>query len=92
MPIYEYQCKACGRISEFLEGVNQETARVSAKGRSASGRKCKYCGSKELSKVFSKSFVSTGAGIIGSQGGTTCCGRTERCERPPCSDDGICKR
>jgi len=30
--------------------------------------------------------------MIGSQDGLTCCGRTERCEKPPCSDDGSCKR
>ncbi|MFC1658800.1 FmdB family zinc ribbon protein [Candidatus Omnitrophota bacterium] len=24
MPIYEYQCKDCGKISEFLEGVGKD--------------------------------------------------------------------
>jgi hypothetical protein len=24
--------------------------------------------------------------------GTTCCGMDERCDTPPCSSDGICKR
>jgi len=82
MPIYEYRCKDCGQISEFLEGVGEERVE----------KVCKYCKSKELSKIFSRSNVSMGGHIIGSQGGTTCCGRTERCEKPPCSDDGVCKR
>ena len=82
MPIYEYRCNNCGGVSEFLEGVGQEKIE----------KICKHCGSKKLSKIFSKSFVSTSGHLIGSQGGTTCCGRTERCETPPCSDDGVCKR
>ena len=81
MPIYEYKCKDCGQISEFLQGI----------GTDKSKRKCKHCGSTELSKIFSKSFVSTSGHFLGSQGGATCCGRTQRCENPPCSD-GSCKR
>lgn len=92
MPIYEYRCKKCSRINEFLIGVNQEEKEISAKGGSASGRKCRYCGSKELNKIFSKSNVSRGGHLIASQGGKTCCGREERCDKPPCSDSGICKR
>lgn len=82
MPIYEYQCKSCGKISEFLVGVTQRKTEI----------KCKHCGSRELNKIFSKSFISRGGNLIGSQGGQTCCGRTERCDTPPCSDGGICNR
>ena len=82
MPIYEYKCDSCGKISEFLEGV----------GRGKIEKNCKHCGSKKLTKVFSTSYVSTGGNIISSQGGKTCCGRTERCDTPPCSDDRTCKR
>ncbi|MDH5186021.1 MAG: hypothetical protein OEZ20_02825 [candidate division WOR-3 bacterium] len=81
MPIYEYQCKNCGKISEFLIGVVQDKIEI----------KCKHCKSKELDRVFSKSFISKSGNIIGSQGGKTCCGRDERCDTPPCSD-GTCKR
>jgi putative FmdB family regulatory protein len=82
MPIYEYKCKDCGRVSEFLVGVGQDTEEI----------KCKFCKSKNLEKIFSQGFISISSHIIGSQGGQTCCGRTERCAKPPCSDDGICKR
>ena len=82
MPIYEYRCNACGKINEFLEGVTQDKTE----------RACQYCKSKSLTKILSKSFVSRAEHFIGSQGGTTCCGRIERCEKPPCSDDGVCKR
>lgn len=81
MPLYEYRCNNCGKISEFLVGVTQEKVEI----------KCKYCGGKELNKIFSKSNVSSGH-LIGSQGGKTCCGRDERCDTPPCSDGGVCRR
>jgi putative FmdB family regulatory protein len=80
MPIYEYRCSQCGRVSEFLIGVGQGNVEIN----------CKYCGSKELSKMISA--PSAVSGKIGSQHGKTCCGKEERCDRPPCSDDGACKR
>ena len=82
MPIYEYRCDNCSKVSQFLEGV----------GRGKIEKFCKHCGSDKLSKIFSKSFVSAGKNFIGSQDGATCCGRTERCDTPPCSDDRTCKR
>lgn len=82
MPIYEYKCKNCGKVSEFLEVV----------GEGKIERFCKHCGSRELTKIISVSNVSSSGHFIGSQGGKTCCGRDEPCETPPCSDDGICKR
>ena len=82
MPIYEYRCKDCGKVSEFLEGV----------GEGKVEKVCKHCKSEKLSKIFSRSNVSIGVNMVGSQGGTTCCGRTERCDTPPCSDGGACIR
>ena len=82
MPIYEYKCNDCGKVSEFLEGV----------GEGKIEKACNYCKGKKLSKIFSKSNISTGGHLIGSQGGNACCGRTERCGTPPCSDDGVCRR
>jgi len=42
MPIFEYKCLECGKISEFLENSSKKTKRV-----------CAYCGSQELQKQFS---------------------------------------
>ncbi len=69
MPIYEYRCSKCGKVSEFLEGV----------GWSEEERQCKYCGSKELERIPSVSHILDGSNIIGSHSGKTCCGRDERC-------------
>ena len=82
MPIYEYKCKDCGKISEFFAGVSQQKLDI----------KCEYCGSRKMSKIFSKSYVITNSSVIGSQGGKTCCGRDERGDSPPCADDSLCKR
>ena len=82
MPLYEYRCAKCDRISEFLVGVGKGKTEI----------KCEHCGSEEMIKVISASFVSSGKGIVGSQHGKTCCGRDERCDTPPCSDDGTCRR
>jgi putative FmdB family regulatory protein len=78
MPIYEYRCLECGRLSEiFLRRPNDEDVR------------CPSCGSHKLDKLVSASYtLATGAPTPGA----TCCGRGERCETPPCSLDNSCRR
>ena len=80
MPVYEYKCQDCGKITEiFQKGLDQESRPV-----------CSNCGSINLTKLISApAMVRVGAS---SPKGTTCCGRTERCDTPPCSDNGTCKR
>jgi putative FmdB family regulatory protein len=41
MPIFEYKCAGCGKISEFLEKAN------------ATKHTCPACGGKNLTKQFS---------------------------------------
>jgi putative FmdB family regulatory protein len=79
MPIYEYRCKACGAISEHLIGIEQDES-IS----------CKNCGGQDVERVLSvASFMNR---AIERAPGRTCCGREERCETPPCSDGGTCRR
>ena len=80
MPIYEYKCKECGQVSEIMEGV----------GSHSDDHKCKNCGSDNLVKILSYSSISMGGRT--RPRGLTCCGREERCEKPPCSTDGVCTR
>ncbi len=82
MPIYEYRCTDCGAISEYLVGV----------GKGHDDIKCRFCGGNHLEKVLSTANISTGGNMISSQGGKTCCGREERCNTPPCSAGGACRR
>ena len=42
MPIYEYQCKKCGHISEFLEKMGDKKEHV-----------CEKCGSRDVQKIYS---------------------------------------
>lgn len=79
MPIYEYRCKACGAVSEYLVGLGREEK-----------IRCGKCASPEMTKILSAGFFT----FRNSQGmpGRTCCGREERCETPPCSDGGACRR
>jgi putative FmdB family regulatory protein len=78
MPIYEYRCLKCGRISEiFLHSLNSQNVQ------------CPACGSYKLDRLLSASYtLKTNA----STHGTTCCGKTERCETPPCSSSDTCRR
>ena len=83
MPLFEYKCDNCGGISEFLEGVGIANPKEKV---------CRFCGDDRLIKVFSTTNISSGDSFMGIQGGKTCCGRDGRCDVPPCSDDGVCKR
>lgn len=77
MPIYDYRCKECGAISELLVRNSDNDAR------------CPECGSINMEKKISASYaIKTGAAAPG----TTCCGRAERCEKPPCSSGETCYR
>jgi len=80
MPIYEYKCETCGRITEiFHHGHEEHSIPV-----------CSACGGTNLKKVFSTPAMVKIEGA--SATGTTCCGRNERCDSPPCSQNGVCRR
>jgi putative FmdB family regulatory protein len=80
MPIYEFRCLSCGSVSEYLLGSRKEEE-VS----------CKTCGSKNVERLISRPNISVSGHMLARQGGKTCCGREERCEKPPCSE-GRCER
>ncbi len=47
MPIFEYQCRACGRVSSFLVLNRAEEENLA----------CKKCGSPDLAKLISRVVV-----------------------------------
>lgn len=83
MPTYEYECTQCGGRFERRQGIND-----------APVNECPECNGKVVR------VISGGAGFIMKgnnseikqrsegcsleQHGKTCCGRTERCGKPPC--------
>ncbi len=79
MPIYEYKCQDCSEVSEILVRSSKEQQIV-----------CSSCGSKDVHKQFSVPGVIVKADS--STQGRTCCGRDEKCDSPPCSSGGGCRR
>jgi putative FmdB family regulatory protein len=77
MPIYEYKCESCGHVSEVL-----------VQGFFSPGEpECPECGQKMQKLITSPSLLkNTG------NSGKTCCGREERCDKPPCSSGERCHR
>ena len=88
MPTYEYECQKCGYKFEKFQNMSEKPI-----------KKCPKCNGRV------ERLIGKGAGIIfkgsgfyatdyrkDTSSGRTCCGRTERCETPPCSDNGVCKR
>lgn len=62
MPVYEYRCEECGKKTEYLQRV----------GEDSSGKKCPYCGKGVLKKAFSIFGTGGGGSSCGSaQGGFT---------------------
>jgi len=78
MPILEYRCLQCGEISEVL-----------VRSLESQNVQCPACGSYKLDKLTSTSYTLK-TDVPAS--GTTCCGRAERCQTPPCSADNTCRR
>ncbi|MBE9514843.1 MAG: zinc ribbon domain-containing protein [Chloroflexi bacterium] len=77
MPIHDFRCLECGKVSEVLVQGTEQTLH------------CPDCGSANLERLISSSYVVK----TGSQApGTTCCGQTERCNAPPCSTGDTCRR
>jgi putative FmdB family regulatory protein len=78
MPIYEYRCQTCGQRVEILvrSGMSAPPA-------------CPDCGSTLLERLLSAPYFIGGEKRAPGQ---TCCGRDERCETPPCSEDQACWR
>ena len=56
MPLFEYRCKACGHVTEFLE-------KADAKAK----HKCEGCGSTKTDRILSGFAVGKG-GSSGSTG------------------------
>jgi len=79
MPIHEYRCRVCGAVTEYLTGVGGQVEVY-----------CPHCGSQDLEKLISSSSYLMRDG--NQVPGRTCCGREERCEKPPCSGGGACRR
>jgi len=71
MPIYEYKCKDCGGISEFIVfGKDDELH-------------CKSCNSERLEKLLSAhNTTSSGGSFMSGAPAGGCCGAPNSCGNP----------
>jgi putative FmdB family regulatory protein len=84
MPNYEYKCGNCGYKFEKYQKMSDKPI-----------EKCPKCGGT-IRRLFSKDvgIIFKGPGFYSTDyrrnksEDRTCCGRTEPCEKPPCSNDG----
>ncbi|MEN6620442.1 MAG: zinc ribbon domain-containing protein [Smithella sp.] len=70
MPIYEYRCKKCGTVNEFLVFGKDEVL------------KCKSCNSKNLTKLMSAHNTiasSPSLPVAGCSGSPDTCGAAGSC-------------
>jgi putative FmdB family regulatory protein len=84
MPTYEYECETCGLRFEVRQSIKEEPL-----------SECPECKGK-VHRVLSggMAFILKGAdgteesraGCSLDNIGKTCCGRNERCDKPPCGD------
>ncbi|RPI79313.1 MAG: zinc ribbon domain-containing protein [Desulfobacteraceae bacterium] len=84
MPTYEYECEICGLKFERRQAISEPSI-----------SECPQCRGKVRRLISGgTAFILKGAnpGRTGKTGescsleqtGTTCCGRQERCGKPPC--------
>lgn len=78
MPIYDYRCRQCG-----------ETHEVFVQRPDAAPMHCPSCGAVDMEKLLSSFSIASDTTRAEH---TTCCGREERCQAPPCSTGGSCHR
>jgi putative FmdB family regulatory protein len=79
MPIYEYQCKKCGAVSEFL-----------VYGSAAPESACTSCGDAGLEKILSAPNVHTTAASSACQ--SLGCQTGPQCGSSPCASGGCCPK
>lgn len=78
MPVYDIKCNECGRVSEIL-----------LRGTDDKAIHCPGCGSENIERLIAApNMIRMEAPALGK----TCCGRSERCETPPCSTGDTCHR
>lgn len=77
MPIYDFRCHECGKVSEILLRDVAQAAH------------CPSCGSINMERLLSASYIIK---TDTAAPGATCCGREERCQTPSCSTGGACHR
>ena len=98
MPTYEYECKDCRyKFEKFQQMIDKPIKQCpkcdgTVKRLIGRGAGIIFKGPGFYATDYKKGVPSDKPAPQSPGEGGTCCGRTERCDKPPCSDDGVCKR
>jgi len=78
MPLYDYHCQECGKLSEILLTGSSDAV------------ECQFCGSSDLQKVLSapSSMSGPAKNSMPGPGDTACCGSTPG--HAGCAGPGSC--
>ena len=86
MPTYEYECKACGLRFERRQAMT-EPALVECPECHGEVQRLVSGGLGLILKAAGHDRAGRHASACSlEQGGRTCCGRDERCGKPPCGE------
>ncbi|OQX24008.1 MAG: FmdB family transcriptional regulator [Desulfobacteraceae bacterium IS3] len=79
MPLFDYLCTECGKISEILITGSEDSTQ------------CRTCGSRNLKKMLSahSSLSGTSKNSMPGHGDTACCGSAPG-QRDGCAGPGSC--
>ena len=79
MPLYDYHCQECGKLSEILLTGSSDQI------------ECRYCGSSDLQKVLSapSSMSGLAKNSLPGPGDTACCGSAPG-QAAGCAGPGSC--
>ena len=86
MPIYEYECGTCGLVFERRQSITDEPLRECPECRGEVQRLISG-GSVFILKNPGNDVMRRGSECSLERLGKTCCGRDERCGKPPCGDE-----
>jgi putative FmdB family regulatory protein len=87
MLTYEYACQACGRTFEWRQGITESPLEECPECQGPVQRLASGGAGFILKDRDSGRVGRQGKPCSLEQGGGTCCGRTARCDQPPCGGD-----
>jgi putative FmdB family regulatory protein len=86
MPIYEYECTACGLRFERSQRIGDDPLAQCPECRGRIRRLISSGTAVVVKRAPESAAHGSGRGCPREQTGATCCGREERCGKPACGE------
>ncbi len=86
MPTYEYECERCGQIFERRQAITAEALVECPACRGPVHRLISGGAGFILKKTSEGGEKENHGGCSLQQTGRTCCGQTQRCDKPRCDE------